>query len=220
MAHAPGTPVKFTVALHDNVHKGQAIAVIDQSEVTGHWQDALAVVREKESELHQRDQDFDREAALKNTHFAKRKAALSRSILEAENHANYLQNTLLIQEKHVAQGMLERQTVEKTRDDLSRSRQDLADKRHEILKLDAEVLDLELQHQHEHTQLEQNLNEARRSAGQFELELERDTEVTAPMDGLVIEFKVTPGAVVQSGQALLSIESIVRAVAGVDLCPH
>lgn len=208
MAHATGTLAKFTVALHDNVHKGQAIAIIDQSEVTGRWQDALAVVREKESELHQRDQDFNRESALKNSHFAKRKAALGRSVQEAENHVDYLQNTLAIQEKHAAQGLLERQTVEKTRDDLSRSRQDLADKRQEILKLDAEVLDLELQHQHEHTQLEQNLNEARRSAGQFEMELERDTEVTAPMDGLVIEFKVSPGAVVQSGQALLSIESV------------
>lgn len=76
-------------------------------------------MREKQEELRQRESDFRRQSGLKNAHFAKRKAALVHPIQEAEKHVGYLQNTLAIQEKHAAQGMLERQTVEKNRDELS-----------------------------------------------------------------------------------------------------
>jgi HlyD family secretion protein len=207
MAHASGTLAKFTVSLQESVKKGQPVAIIDQSEVNSRWQDALAVVREKEEELRQREEDFRRQSDLKNAHFAKRKAALAHSIQEAEKHVGYLQNTLAIQEKHAAQGMLELQTVEKTRDELSRSRQELADKQHEIHSINGEALDIDLQHQHEHVKLVQSLNDAQRSAAQYQLALARDSTVIAPMDGRIIEFKVTPGAVVQPGQALLSIES-------------
>ncbi len=207
MAQAPGILTKFTVALHENVRKGQPVAIIDQAEVARHWQDALSIIGEKEEELQRHDEDFRRESALKNAQFDKRKTALAQVIHEAETHAAYLQNTLAIQEKHAAQGMLERRTVENTRSELSRVRQDLADKRNEILKLNAEALDLQLLNRHDHAKLEQNLNDARRSAGQFELALARDATVFAPMAGRVIELKVTPGAVVQPGQALLSIES-------------
>lgn len=155
MAHASGTLAKFTVSLQESVKKGQPVAIIDQSEVNSRWQDALAVVREKEEELRQRKEDSRRQSGLKNAHFAKRKAALAHSIQEAEKHVGYLQNTLAIQEKHAAQGMLEWQTVEKTRDELSRARQELADKQHEIHNINAEALDIDLQHQHEHVKLVQ-----------------------------------------------------------------
>ncbi|MBF0186765.1 MAG: NHLP bacteriocin system secretion protein [Magnetococcales bacterium] len=206
MAQAPGVLVEFSVSLYADVKKGQTVAVIDQAEVSEHLRDARDVVREKQAIIKRREAEFRRERNLKSGLYTKRTAALKQSIAEITRHIAYLSKLVSAQEKQVKKGIVARKAHESTRVDLSDARQNLADKRYEILTIQAEQLDLELHHEQERSRLEQDLNDAQRQVERHRKALARDGAIVAPIDGRVIEYKVGPGAMVQAGEAVVSIE--------------
>ena len=206
MSQASGTLSRFVVKVDDVVRQGQVLAYIDQRETARKTRDAAALVEDQAALLARFDQDYQREYRLKAANVEQRRAALRQSIADGEARTRFLQRTLAQQESHAAQGFFSPRALDDSRAEISRVRQETADRRHELLRLDAELLELQNGYRKERNRLELNVNDARRSAGQQDLILSRDSVVTAPADGRVIELKVSPGAVVQPGQPVLSIE--------------
>lgn len=204
---AAGTLVSLSVRVNDTVRKGQPIAVVDQREIARRADDAVQAVRDQEDALSRFDRDVQRELAAKSANLDRRRRALQLSIADGESRVAFLTGTLRQQENPAHKGFFSERALEDARAEISRARQDIADRQHEASRLDAELLELRNAFERDRSKLLLTVNEARRVAGQQALVLARDSVVTAPVDGRVIELKLAPGAVVQAGQAVLSIES-------------
>ncbi|OGB53346.1 MAG: NHLP bacteriocin system secretion protein [Burkholderiales bacterium RIFOXYD12_FULL_59_19] len=206
-SQATGTLLRFAVGLNEPVKKGQAVAYIEQPINARRSDDAALAVRDQASALARIDADYQREINVKTRAAEKRKLALRQSIEEDEARLAFLTDTLARQESVQALGFFSKRALSDARADISRVRLNVANSRNELNLLDAELLQTRNLYQLEREKLALALNDARRAAGQLAQALARDSVITAPIDGRVIELKLAPGAILQAGQAVLSIES-------------
>ena len=93
------------------------------------------------------------------------------------------------------------------------------DSQNEILKLRAQKLDLETQRARDREDSQFRLNEARRQMEQLAGELERNSRMISPIEGRVIEIKVSAGSVLAVGTPVIQIESEGPTLAAVVYVP-
>ena len=107
----------------------------------------------------------------------------------------------------MAKGLTTRRTLDERRQELTQARERKEDSQNQILKLRAERTDLETQRDRELRQSQFAVNEARRQEqGSAEL-LSQNTQVISPIEGRVLEVKISPGSVLAVGTAVIGIES-------------
>lgn len=205
-SQAPGTLARFLVTVNQPVKKGQPVAQIEQREIARRSEDAEYSARDQEAMLASFERDYRKELRLKTENVERRRQALEQSIRDGESREAFLDRTLKRQEDPKQKGFFSPRSLDDARAEISRVRQEIADRRHELARLDAELLEVRNVYDRERNKLKLAVNDARRMAGQQALVLARDSVITAPIDGRVIELKISPGAVVQAGQPVLSIE--------------
>ena len=119
----------------------------------------------------------------------------------------------------MARGYETRRNVEDRRRELTDAEQRMTDAKNEILKLKTQILDLETQRERDRQQSLFRVNDARRQMEQLAGELERSSQVISPIDGRVIEFKVSAGSVLAVGTPVIQIESEGLTLAAVVYIP-
>ena len=97
--------------------------------------------------------------------------------------------------------------MEERRQELTDAQQRRTDAQNEILKLRSQKTDLETERGREIQQSEFALNEARRQMNAAAEQLSQNTQVISPMDGRVLEVKISPGSVLAVGTPVIEIES-------------
>jgi HlyD family secretion protein len=107
----------------------------------------------------------------------------------------------------LARGITTRRNVEDRRRELTDAQQRREDAQNEILKLRAQKLDLETQRAKDREDSQFRLNEARRQMEQLAGELGRNTEILSPIEGRVIEVKVSTGSVLSVGTSVIGIRT-------------
>ena len=90
----------------------------------------------------------------------------------------------------------------------------------QILKLRAEKADLETQRDRELRQSEFSLNEARRQMEATAELLTQNTQVISPIEGRVLEVKISAGSVLAVGTPVVGIESEGDKLEAADLYPR
>lgn len=206
-SESTGTLLRFPVALNEKVRKGQPVAYVDQRENAQRSNDAAMTVRDQENALARFDSDYQREISVKSDSIEKRRRALFQTISEEEKRAAFLTGSLTRQESYAGKGVFSERVLEDARAEISRVRLDMANHRNELERLDTELLQVKNQYERDRNKLVLAVNEARRVAGQQAMIVARDSVITAPVDGRVIEIKLAPGSIVQMGQPVLSIET-------------
>jgi HlyD family secretion protein len=204
---ASGRLASIDVSVGDRVTKGQVIAGVSQTEVEQRYRDALEVRRERESEHETLKTKTAAELALKTQNFAKLEEAFNQIIKATDQRINYLTSDLSNLEGLLAKGYTTRRNVEDRRHELTDAQQRKEDTRNEILKLKEQRTDLETQRQRDIEQSQYRLNEARRQVDKLAAELGRDTTVVSPIEGRVLEIKVSPGSVLNVGTPVIVVET-------------
>lgn len=204
---ASGRLASIDVAVGDRVTKGQPIAGVSQIEVEQRYRDALEVRRERESEHETLKAKTAAELALKTQNFAKLEEAFNQIIKATDQRIAYLTSDLANLEGLLAKGYTTRRNVEDRRHELTDAQQRKEDTGNEILKLKEQRTDLETQRQRDIEQSQYRVNEARRQVDKIAGELGRDTTVVSPIDGRVLEIKVSPGSVLNIGTPVIVVET-------------
>ena len=204
---ASGRLASINVSIGDRVTKGQVIASVSQTEVQQRYRDAIEVSRERESEHETLKTKVAAELELKTQNFAKLEEAFNQIIKATDQRITYLKSDLSNLESLLAKGYTTRRIVEDRRHELTDAQQREEDTQNEILKLKAQKADLETQRQRDIEQSQYRLNEARREVDKLAAELGRDTKVVSPIDGRVLEMKVSPGTVLNIGTPVVVVES-------------
>jgi HlyD family secretion protein len=204
---AAGRLASTDVSVGDHVSQGQIIARIVQTDTEHRHSNAVQVYREREREHADLNARIDAELSAKAKNFAKLEAAFEQIIQVTNNRVEYLATEVKNLEGLLAKGITTRRTVEDRRRELTDAEQRREDAQNEILKLRAQKLDLETQRAKDREDSQFRLNDARRQMEQLAGELERNSRVVSPIDGRVIETKVSTGSVLAVGTPVVQIET-------------
>ncbi len=204
---APGRLASVEVAVGDRVSQGQAIARIVQTDIEQRHRGAVEVYSEREREHANFKSKVELELASKARNFAKLEEAFDQIVQGNIQRVDYLNEEVKNLEGLLAKGYTIRRNVEDRRRELTDARQRREDAQNEILKLRAQKTDLETQREREIQDSEFRLNEARRQRDQLAGELGRNTQVISPIEGRVLEIKVSPGSVLNIGTPVISVEA-------------
>ena len=204
---AAGRLATISVMVGDRVTQGQPIAEIVQTDIQQRHQAAVEVFREKERQHADLLDKTKRELASKAQNFAKLEAAFNQVIKATTQRIEYLTNDVKTLEDLMAKGLTTRRTLEERRRDLTDAQQRKEDTFNEILKLRSTQSDLETQRERESQTSEFALNDARRQMESAAGLLTLNTKIVSPVDGRVLEIKVSAGAVLAVGAPVVAIES-------------
>ncbi|MBR1229012.1 MULTISPECIES: NHLP bacteriocin system secretion protein [unclassified Bradyrhizobium] len=204
---ASGRLATISVMVGDRVTQGQPIAEIVQTDIQQRHQAAVEVFREKERQHADLIDKTKRELASKAQNFAKLEAAFNQVIKATTQRIDYLTNDVKTLEDLMAKGLTTRRTLEERRRDLNDAQQRKEDTFNEILKIRTTQTDLETQRERESQTSEFALNDARRQMESAAGLLTQNTQIISPVDGRVLEIKVSAGAVLAVGAPVVAIES-------------
>ena len=204
---AAGRLATISVMVGDRVTQGQPIAEIVQTDIQQRHAAAVEVFREKERQHADLIDKTKRELASKAQNFAKLEAAFNQVIKATTQRIEYLTNDVRTLEDLMAKGLTTRRTLEERRRDLTDAQQRKEDTFNEILKIRTQQTDLETQRERESQTSEFALNDARRQMESAASLLTQNTQVVSPVDGRVLEIKVSAGAVLAVGAPVVAIES-------------
>jgi HlyD family secretion protein len=204
---AAGRLATISVTVGDRVAQGQPIAEIVQTDIQQRHAAAVDVFREKERQHADLIEKTKRELAVKAQNLGKLEAAFNQVIKATTQRIEYLTNDVKTLEDLMSKGLTTRRTLEERRRDLTDAQQRKEDTFNEILKLRTQQTDLETQRERETQTSEFALNDARRQMESAASLLTQNTQVVSPVDGRVLEVKVSAGAVLTVGAPVISIES-------------
>jgi HlyD family secretion protein len=204
---AAGRLSSVEVSVGDHVSQGQTIARIVQTDIEQKRADAVAVFREREREHADLTSKIAVELASKSQNFAKLETAFNQVVKATDQRIEYLTTDVKNLENLLAKGFTTRRNVEERRRELTDAQQRREDTQNEILKLRSQKTDLETQREREIQQSEFNLNNARREMEAIAGTLNQNTQVISPIEGRVLEIKVSAGSVLAVGTPVIAIES-------------
>ena len=204
---AAGRLATISVTVGDRVSQGQPIAEIVQTDIQQRHAAAVEVFREKERQHADLIEKTKRELAVKGQNLGKLEAAFNQVIKATTQRIEYLTNDVKTLEDLMGKGLTTRRTLEERRRDLTDAQQRKEDTFNEILKLRTQQTDLETQRERETQTSEFGLNDARRQMESAASLLTLNTQVVSPVDGRVLEVKVSAGAVLAVGAPVVAIES-------------
>jgi HlyD family secretion protein len=202
-----GRLASVEVAVGDRVTAGQVIAQLSQTETEQRHRNAADVLREREGEYETLAATIERELATKAANFAAQQSGLNQVLAAAEQRRAYLAQALEGVESLSARGFATRRELEDRRGELNAIQQRITDTRNDIQRLDAQKRENEAQRELDRLAAQFRVNEARRQMEQLAATLERDSRLTSPTEGQVIEIKVSRGAVLAVGTPVIAIET-------------
>ena len=201
-----GKLASLDVNIGDVVHRDQVIAHVAQTETEQRLSQSKDVLRERQREHAELTGAISREIDAKLANYAAQDAGRVSVIAAAEQRAVYLADEVAKLEPAAAGGFVTRKYLEDRRVELNNARERITDARSEILKLNAQRLDLQSQRDRDRLLSEFKVNDARRAVEQLTAELERGSRILSPADGRVVEVKVSGGAVLALGTPVVEIE--------------
>jgi HlyD family secretion protein len=207
VSDAAGQLSSISVSIGDHVLKGQPIAQIAQTDIQRRYSGAVEVFHEREREHADLTSKVASELASKGQNFAKLEAAFDQVIKATGQRIDYLTSDVKTLEDLLAKGYTTRRNVEDRRHELADAQQRREDTQNEILKLRSQKTDLETQREREIQQSEYRLNDARRQMDTIAGTLNQNTQVVSPIEGRVLEIKVSAGSVLAVGTPVVAIES-------------
>jgi HlyD family secretion protein len=204
---AAGRLSSVDVSVGDHVTKGQIIAQIVQTDIEQKRTAAIALFREREREHADLTSKIAAELASKGQNFVKLETAFDQVVKATDQRIEYLTTDVKNLEDLLAKGFTTRRNVEDRRRELTDAQQRREDAQNEILKLRSQKTDLETQREREIQQSKFNLNDARRQMEAIAETLNQNTQVVSPIEGRVLEIKVSAGSVLAVGTPVVAIES-------------
>ncbi|MHC2621327.1 HlyD family secretion protein [Bradyrhizobium huanghuaihaiense] len=202
-----GKLAALEIGIGDTVRRDQVIARVAQTETEQRLQQARDVLREREREHAELVGAISREIDAKLANYTAQEAGLANVIAAAEKRSVYLTDEVAKLEPAAASGIVTRKYLEDRRVELNNARERITDARNDILKLNAQRLDLQSQRERDRLLSEFKINDAKRTVEHLGAELERGSRILSPADGRVVELKVSGGAVLAVGTSVIEIET-------------
>lgn len=203
---ASGQVEEILVGVGDPVEKGQVVARIRQDSLLRQIDEARARRQALASEYQDLLRFAEEQRRLSAQNLAQQRANLERSIATLERQGSLLEERIAAQRELLGDGLITRQTLLATEQELNQTRDQLAAQRLELNGLDLKRLEGE-------QALEQQIEARRGQLRDLDLEireltgaLEENVRVVSSGAGRVLELAVDRGGVVSPGSVILTME--------------
>jgi HlyD family secretion protein len=207
-AMAPAAGALTSVAgIGSRVAKGDLVATLGDQQAQQALQHARNVLHEQEEDLAQLVARFDREIAARRDIDAKQRENQRGIIAAAQQRQDFYTDALRSDVPVAIKGYITRRFIQETRQQIESADQEARRARSDLLRLDAEELDLAGRRDAAVDHQQEQVNTARRTVEELASKLQNTTRVTSAIAGRVTEVKASAGTVVAAGQPILSIET-------------
>ncbi len=205
-AEGGGRVVEMELAEGDVVSEGQTVARIAQQDLDERIRQAEAELEELARKHRQTIELGDRRLALRAELLAQQRLTAEGSIGFAEERIASLERKLRAEKKLVEQGLSTELSQLSTEQELFAAREELEVGRSRLEKLDVEALADRTRREQEGVASQLEVSRAERRLELLKSELEVAAAVVSPYRGRVLEIKHDLGAMVDRGDAILSLE--------------
>jgi HlyD family secretion protein len=216
---APGRLIEVRVKVGDIITAGQVVARIAQP----NQEQKLKAAREQMSEAdravqRQHGADAAAEAAKKEA-IAKQTLAMEQEIRDTENQIAFAKQQIPIDEQLADKGLVTRQTAINDKLKVAQLEGSISKLQGQISQLQAESVSTTNQVAQASVESRNKLGDLARNIRQAENDLNWASNVVSTNGGRVVELKVYPGAIVNAGEAIISIEPGVNALEAITYVP-
>lgn len=219
VAPGAGQIEEVLVGVGDVIAKGQPVARIRQEELQRQIADTQAKLTDLRGELQERQGYAREQERLRERDLGQQRANLVLSMRGLETDISLLNERLRDQEALLADGLVTKQTVVGTRQELNAKTEQLAAQRLELSSLDLKRLDSAQQTGQELETRQRALREVELQIRELQAKLKQNVNILSPHAGRVLEVLVDRGAVVNPGSAVLSLEVISEELVAVLFVP-
>ncbi|HOO64165.1 MAG TPA: NHLP bacteriocin system secretion protein [Synergistaceae bacterium] len=207
---SPGTGrIEMILAdIDDYVEKGEIIARLAQPELRHQMSELEGKLEILEIEQDMGEEMGEDKKSLEAEYLARRRNALTASLEVTRERAAALEEQLqqynaLYQKKYIT-----RSQYLDVKDKYNAALQEILSRREELARLPMTAADSTTQLEREKIDVRMRLLAAREQLRALKDRLELESFVRSPATGRVLEIFKTPGQVIQSGEALLSVEKV------------
>lgn len=211
-ALSTGRITDLAVRVGDTVAEGQVVGRMYQQELNDKLRDAKATLAELEEQHAEIVAHGSKELALQTSLLERRRATLGQSIVAARRSARSYRQTVRLQRKLVADGLLTRQTVLGTRHQLDQARQQVGDGKSELAQIAVEEQELRARREEEIRASQTRIAAQKRVVAGFERDMKSTSEVVSHHTGRILEIVADQGAIVAKGDTVLTLDLTGRTV--------
>jgi HlyD family secretion protein len=212
IASSPGRITDVAVRVGDLVTEGQVVARLAQPDLADRLAEAkavLAVLRDQRAEIVAHG---SQDVALQTRLLGEQRATVEQAMAAAEQSARWYEEKIGIQEKLVAEGLLTRQTLLNTRQQLDAARQRIGEGRSQLAQIAVQDLDLRNRRHEEVRSIDTKIEAQQRAVADLERDVKGTTEIVAQHTGRIVEIISEQGALVGAGEPILTLDLMGRTV--------
>jgi HlyD family secretion protein len=201
-----GRLIEVNVRSGDIINKGQVIARIAQPDLLDQINRAKAELNELNIQHHVLTGFLAKDTGFQREVLAGQRATNEQRIAGSKSREEWYRKRIAAQEKLFAEGVITEKQVLETRDEYSRSREEIATAQNQLKEIAARELALRNQNQQQASSSELKIADQQRKIQALENQLELSTRVTSPYGGRILEIKVDEGSLVALGTSIASLE--------------
>lgn len=208
VAPGAGQVEEVLVGVGDVIAKGQPVATLRQEQLQRQITDTRTKMAALQTELRERQRYAVEQERLRGRDLTQQRANLERSIATLEKDLSLLRERLADQEELLKDGLVTKQAVVATQQELNTKRDQLAAQRLELSGLDLKRLDAAQQLDQELETRERAIREIELEIRELQAKLAENRNIPSPHAGRVLEVLVDRGSVVNPGAPILSLEVV------------
>lgn len=201
-----GLVLNLSVKPGDSVRAEQVVATVAQpiltEKIRAMQEEIAAAVRERERQRQLRLNS----ARLQVEALQRQRANLELRITELGDQAKLVAEQLQADDQLANKGLITRQQALASKQKLITTQDEIADLQAQVKQLDAQKFSIESQPQQEDAQIRDRISSLQRELAGEQKELTLAENVVSGYDGQVLELKVYPGGMVNTGDAILSVQ--------------
>jgi HlyD family secretion protein len=206
VAPGAGQIEEVLVGVGDVIAKGQPVATLRQEQLQRQIADTRTKLTSLQAELRERQGYAVEQERLRARDLTQQRANLERSIATLGKDLSLLRERLADQEELLKDGLVTKQAVVSTEQELNTKRDQLAAQRLELSGLDLKRLDAAQQLDQELETRERGIREIELEIRELQAKLAENVNIPSPHAGRILEVLVDRGSVVNPGAPILSLE--------------
>jgi HlyD family secretion protein len=216
IAVAGGRMTDIAVSVGDVVTEGQVVARMSQPEIAHQLLEAKAELAALKKEQEEIVSHGSKDEVLEAKLLREQRATEEAVIAAGDQGAKWFQEKVGIQEKLVQEGLLTKQTLLTTRQQLDDARGRVNQARSQLSQIAVKELDLRHQREEDVRNIRYKIEEKDRARDEIERNNRSSTEIVAQQTGRILEIMTEQGAVVNKGQAILTLDLTGRSVKALE----
>jgi HlyD family secretion protein len=201
-----GRVTDVSVQVGDSVREGQVVGRIEQQAVADRLRQARAALADQEAQQRQLTEYGDRNLELQRTYLRQQRTNIQQQVASAQAALKALGDRLANEEQLVTQGLLTRQTVIATQQQVDALRDKVRSGQADLTQVSVRELELRNQLTNDRRSSEFKVAEARREVARLENDLRVTSEVVSAYTGRILEVMTEQGHIVERGEPVIRVD--------------